>query len=180
MKRPRASRAALALAGCLGMAAGCGPLGLGRPARVSGNALALRGPGPRSPKGRVQRDGPSDERTVLAGGPACVASATSSVPGSLFATTEGAPDIFPRLLRPKGEPAPEEPLGRTSRFGLRLGLLIPTSAEDGTWESAARLGLYYRSGRKIAFELGIDYASLDPLRRGVRQRGIGHQPLSSP
>lgn len=38
---------------------------------------------------------------------------------------------------------------------------MPTSAEDGSWESAARLGLYYRSGRKTAFELGIDYASVD-------------------
>lgn len=80
--------------------------------------------------------------------------------GILTAATDEAADLFPRLLRPEEGPVPAETPGRASRFGLRLGLLLPTSVEDGSWESAARAGLYYRSGRRTAFEIGIDHASL--------------------
>ena len=103
----------------------------------------------------------------------CGSYATGGAPGYaavgvefLAAAVDEAPEEVPRFLRPGVEPAiepapPEEPLRRGSRFGVRGGFLMTAPADEGSWGPGLTGGLYYRGGRRTAWELGADYASLD-------------------
>ena len=80
---------------------------------------------------------------------------TAGVADSLLAA-EGEDEEFVGLLT---QPTPELTEERAKRFGVRLGLVIPAAAEEGSWDSGLRAGLYYRGGRKTVYELGFDYTS---------------------
>lgn len=69
---------------------------------------------------------------------------------------EAEDDEFVGLLT---QPTPEPARERASRFGVRLGIVMPAATEEGSWDSGLRAGLYYRGGRKTVYELGFDYTS---------------------